>query len=180
MKQQARQFAIEGLEKYEKYDKNGNERPLENFIWTHVRNRLFNFKRDNYQRPDKPCDKCPIGAYRPNDLHDCVEFEDKHSCELYHTWATKNESRWNILNPIDLNDVRDEAEDNMKVFNDNLTNLDANEIINLIDDNLPVDYREDFLKLKYNIKIGKTKKERLLKKIFEILEENGIDAKETW
>ena len=40
MKQQAAIFAIEGLEKYD------NSRPLENFLWTHVRNRLFNYKRN--------------------------------------------------------------------------------------------------------------------------------------
>jgi DNA-directed RNA polymerase specialized sigma subunit len=54
MKQQAAIFALEGLEKYDK------KRPLENFLWTHVRNRLFNYKRDNYQRPDKPCLSCPL------------------------------------------------------------------------------------------------------------------------
>jgi len=44
MKQQASIFALEGLEKYD------NSRPLENFLWTHVRNRLFNYKRNNYQK----------------------------------------------------------------------------------------------------------------------------------
>ena len=58
MKQQISIFALEGLENYD------NKRPLENFLWTHVRNRLFNFKRDNYQRPDKPCKTCPF--YDPN------------------------------------------------------------------------------------------------------------------
>ena len=52
MKQQARLFAWEGLEKYD------GKRPLENFLWTHVRNRLYNFKRNNYSRLEKPCDTC--------------------------------------------------------------------------------------------------------------------------
>ena len=54
MKQQISIFAIEGLKNYD------HKRPLENFLWTHVRNRLFNYKRDNYQRPDKPCYSCPL------------------------------------------------------------------------------------------------------------------------
>ena len=41
IKQQASLFAWEGLEKYDE------KRPLENFLWTHVRNRLYNFKRNN-------------------------------------------------------------------------------------------------------------------------------------
>ena len=54
MKQQARLFAWEGLKNYD------GIRPLENFLWTHVRNRLYNFKRNNFGRPDKPCDTCPF------------------------------------------------------------------------------------------------------------------------
>ena len=54
MKQQARLFAWEGMENYD------GIRPLENFLWTHVRNRLYNFKRNNFGRPDKPCDSCPF------------------------------------------------------------------------------------------------------------------------
>ena len=53
MKQQISIFALEGLKNYD------HKRPLENFLWTHVRNRLFNYKRDNYQRPDKPCHGFP-------------------------------------------------------------------------------------------------------------------------
>ena len=59
MKQQAAIFALEGLKNYD------NKRPLENFLWTHVRNRLFNYKRDNYQRPNKPCLTCPF--FRPKE-----------------------------------------------------------------------------------------------------------------
>ncbi|NDC96549.1 sigma-70 family RNA polymerase sigma factor, partial [bacterium] len=54
MHQQIIIFAIEGLKNYD------HKRPLENFLWTHVRNRLFNYKRDNYQRPNKPCLTCPL------------------------------------------------------------------------------------------------------------------------
>ena len=52
MKQQARMFAWEALDRYD------GVRPLENFLWTHVRNRLYNFKRNNYSRLEKPCDTC--------------------------------------------------------------------------------------------------------------------------
>ena len=69
MKQQAAIFALEGLEKYD------NSRPLENFLWTHVRDRLFNYKRDNFQRPDKPCLTCPF--YDPmnkQSFNQCAKF----------------------------------------------------------------------------------------------------------
>ena len=54
MKQQARLFALECLPRYDL------TRPLENFVWTHVHNRLFNYKRDNYERPSCPCKTCTL------------------------------------------------------------------------------------------------------------------------
>ena len=75
MKQQAAIFALEGLEKYD------NKRPLENFLWTHVRNRLFNYKRDNYQRPDKPCLSCVFyDAHCATSTNQCNEYDDKTNC----------------------------------------------------------------------------------------------------
>lgn len=40
---------IIGMEAMERYD---SSRPLENFLAVHIKNRLKNFKRDNYYRPD--------------------------------------------------------------------------------------------------------------------------------
>ena len=40
---------IIGMEAMDRYDEN---RPLENFLSVHIKNRLSNFKRDNYYRPD--------------------------------------------------------------------------------------------------------------------------------
>ncbi len=40
---------IIGMEAMNRYDEN---RPLENFLSIHIKNRLSNFKRDNYYRPD--------------------------------------------------------------------------------------------------------------------------------
>ena len=38
------------MDAMERYDE---IRPLENFLSTHIKNRLINFKRDNYYRPDE-------------------------------------------------------------------------------------------------------------------------------
>jgi DNA-directed RNA polymerase specialized sigma24 family protein len=148
MKQQAAIFALEGLKKYD------NSRPLENFLWTHVRNRLFNFKRDNYQRPDKPCLTCPL--YKPNQHpSDCSEFQDKLNCEAYKSWFTRNNSKKNIMQPsyIDKQDPQN---------NQNLVKDISNEdMINKIEEMLPIKYRETFLKLKFGSKISKNEKVKL-------------------
>ena len=94
MKQQAAIFALEGLKNYD------HKRPLENFLWTHVRNRLFNYKRNNYQRPDKPCLTCPFydASYKLSN-NQCSKFTDKKECDLYATWAKRNEAKKNIAKP---------------------------------------------------------------------------------
>ena len=52
-------------------------------------------------------------------------------------------------------------------------------IYNLIDEELPTRYREDWLRLINNSKLSKARKDIVLETIFAILKENGID-KETW
>lgn len=46
----AQEAFIIGMDAMERYDE---IRPLENFLSTHIKNRLINFKRDNYYRPDE-------------------------------------------------------------------------------------------------------------------------------
>jgi hypothetical protein len=148
MKQQAAVFALEGLKKYD------HSRPLENFLWTHVRNRLFNYKRDNYQRPDKPCLTCPL--YQPNDeVSDCAQFKDKLNCNAYKVWFKRNDSKKNIMQPsyIDGKDPQ-----NKKDF---LRDIMNSEVIDQIEDTLPIKYRNTYLKLKHGMKVAKNDKVKL-------------------
>ena len=46
IEQEAFLMGVEGLERYD------SSKPLENFMYTHISNRLKNFKRDNYYRFD--------------------------------------------------------------------------------------------------------------------------------
>lgn len=158
MKQQAAIFALEGLEKYD------NSRPLENFLWTHVRNRLFNYKRNNYQRPDKPCLSCPL--YDPNyknSTNQCSQHTNKQNCEPYASWTNRNENKKNIMQPsyieYDIEQVH---------------SLDAlvqnNEIIKFLDEHIHAEYRENYLRLKHGEKITKNKIIKLQKHIQEIME----------
>ena len=144
MKQQASIFALEGLEKYD------NSRPLENFLWTHVRNRLFNYKRNNYQRPDKPCLTCPFyDKHYTCSNNQCSEFKDKTQCDLYTSWAVRNDAKKNIMQPSYI-------EHDIQTNNNNLVkNLQNKEIINFLDINICSEHRENYLKLKHGEKISK-------------------------
>lgn len=158
MKQQAAIFALEGLERYD------NSRPLENFLWTHVRNRLFNYKRNNYQRPDKPCLSCPL--YDPDykqSSSQCTQYSNKKNCELYSSWSNRNENKKNIMQPnyIDYDIEHNNSLDSL---------IQNNEIISFLDNNIHPDYREYYLRLKHGEKITKNKIVKLQKHIQELME----------
>jgi hypothetical protein len=158
MKQQAAIFALEGLEKYD------HSRPLENFLWTHVRNRLFNYKRNNYQRPDKPCLNCPL--YDPDyktSINQCSKYNNKQNCELYASWSNRNENKKNIMKPgyIDY-DIPHKGSLDLLVQN--------NEMISFLDENIHADYREHYLRLKHGERVTKNKVLKLQKHIQELMQ----------
>lgn len=169
MRQQAAIFALEGLQKYD------NTRPLENFLWTHVRNRLFNYKRDNYQRPDKPCLSCPL--YDPhckNSTSQCLDFNNKSDCELYLAWENRNSTKKNIMKPVGIEDIKDSHPTNHKSADipDSVFNQ---QIIDLLDQHIPAQYRETYLRLKYGEKIYKSDMNKLQSVITQILQDHGYE-----
>ena len=164
MRQQARLFALEGLEKYD------GVRPLENFLWTHVRNRLFNFKRDKYARPTKPCLDCV--HMTDNDV-DCVKYNNLQECQVYSKWIKRNLQKKNLMNFIDLNGVKDEHEKTMS-FSYNLDNIiEHKEILKIINDELPIALRPIFKKLQFGIKLNKSQKNKIQDVLKEILNKHG-------
>ena len=168
MKQQAAIFALEGLEKYD------NSRPLENFLWTHVRNRLFNYKRDNFQRPDKPCLTCPF--YDPmnkQSFNQCAKFSDKNNCAEYSSWFKRNNNKKNIMKPIGIEDLTNQ---NMST-DQSIPDIVANEqIIQILDKEIPAQFRASYLKLKYGEKIYKQDLTKLINCIKTILTNHNYDV----
>ena len=164
MKQQAALFAWQGLENYD------GVRPLENFLWVHVRNRLYNFKRNNYARPDKPCDNCPLKAYIN---HECTAFTNVMDCDHYAKWFDRNQVKKNLMSTKEHDDYLDRDETPIE------DRILSKEIYSIIDSNIPISMREDWLRYINKVKLPKSKREFLFEKILEILKENGIEPK-TW
>lgn len=159
MRQQATIFALEALERYD------NTRPLENFLWTHVRNRLFNYKRDNYQRPDKPCLTCPLNDPKFKcSISGCSEYTNKGDCDLYRQWEERNNRKKNL--------VQMSGQMNEETIKDNTDFLDGisnQEIMELLDTQLGYQYREIYLKIKNGEKVLSADINKLKKEIFKIL-----------
>lgn len=147
MKQQAAIFALEGLEHYD------HKRPLENFLWTHVRNRLFNFKRDNYCRPDNICVGCPF--YDPKNLkssNQCEKYKNKNDCSIYSERESRNSLKKNLMKPLNIEDEHNNFQDNSTDLFEAISN---SEIINIIEDNIETKYRETYLRLKGGSKVSR-------------------------
>lgn len=168
MKQQASIFALEALDRYD------GKRPLENFLWTHVRNRLFNYKRDNYQRPDKPCLTCPLydkGCKQTSS--GCLEYSNKNDCELYSSWLNRNSTKKNLMYLHTIDEVKNYG--SAFVSDDNLfmDQISTSEIIKLIDQHLVGEERTIYLKLKAGSKIPKADMTKLSIKLKEIIKNHG-------
>lgn len=160
IKQQAAIFAIEGLEKYD------NKRPLENFLWTHIRNRLFNFKRDKYQRPDKPCLSCQF--YKHNNQEPCSKYFHPSECKEYSNWYRRNDSKKNIMKPMVVDNLNELFKTNPLI-----DTLQKNELFELIDNHLPVKYRENYLKMLHGDKVSKADRTTILEEITNIIKKNN-------
>lgn len=167
MKQQAAVFALEGLENYD------NSRPLENFLWTHVRNRLFNFKRDNYFRPDNICLTCPL--YDPNNLkstNQCSKYKNKDDCSIYSQWQSRNNLKKSLMKPFNIENEQTSQNNNS---NNILSYLSNHEILTIIENNLELNHRETYLRLKGGGKVAKKDLLKLQEHIGHILQNNNID-----
>ena len=164
MKQLGVTFGIEALEKYD------NKRPLANFLWTHIRNRLFNYKRNNYQRPDKPCLSCPLyDAHCLKSSNQCEKFPDKNECEPFAGWSRRNESKKNIMVPQNIENISDSC-----TTPDDPSNLvGSKEIIDFLDANVTKpEFREIYLKLKNGARVSSVLVKKLRKHIKELMGEN--------
>jgi DNA-directed RNA polymerase specialized sigma24 family protein len=168
MKQQISIFALEGLKNYD------HKRPLENFLWTHVRNRLFNYKRDNYQRPDKPCLSCPL--YDPHlkkSDSGCEAYSNKEDCSLYHSWINRNSVKKNLMHLTTIDEIKDYGNAFSTQENILVDNICTNEILNLVETYLVGEDRTIYLKVKNGNKVSKSDMDKLTKKLQQIVKDHG-------
>jgi DNA-directed RNA polymerase specialized sigma24 family protein len=149
IKQEASIFAIEALARYDR------SRPLANFIYAHIKNRLINFKRDRFHRNDPPCVPCSEG----------LKHEDGNQCERYIVWKARNSAKQSLMRPIDLGD-RDDIDASCEDLTENLS---RSEILSKIDVGLPVELRATYLKMLAGESVSKNRRDAVAEKIKEIL-----------
>lgn len=170
MRQEGARLAIEALNRG-LYDE---ERPLDNFLYVHIRNRFINYKRDTYLRNDLPCKSCIF--YDPHlkkSSNQCAAFENKDECKKLSEWTSKNKARQNLMNPGYSN--ISESSENSESFEESEyedfdQDLSFSEIKQKIRDELPLDVSTDYLRMLEGVKISKSRRARVKKAIMEIRE----------
>lgn len=152
MKQQGTLEALQVLET-EKYDAS---RPLENFLYTHIHNRLHNFKRDNYNRNDSPCKKCFEGVPCKGDI----------LCSKFTKWKKRNQDKVNVINPKCLTSISEQPRHVNKCEND----IEIEDLLDKVDEFLPAHLRPLYLQIKSGMSVPKEVRENIERVIRSILE----------
>lgn len=152
---------ILALEALAKYDPSLGS--LENFLYTHLNNRMKNFLRKNYYRKSFSCVHC--GGQDP----DCE------SCER---------RRWrfvvkkHLMEPIDIDNVNCNNEANAYEVQNLHEKLELDEIFSIINQHLEIHLRADYLRMLEGLHVPKPKREVIENRIIEILEEYGYERQQ--
>ena len=83
-----------------------------------------------------------------------------------------NNSKKYLMEPLDISNIRDEFEDNMKVDDDFISSIENKELLNLIDEHLEVTLRADYLRILHNVYVSKPRREQIYVEIKRILGEH--------
>lgn len=162
IKQEARLYGLECLPRYDP------SRKLAGFLYSHIRNRLNNLRRNEYYCGECPCKLCK----GRND--GCTKHDDKAYCEEYRTWIRKNARKQGVVVPNDIGCVDDEKESAMWFIEDLTNNAFLAQILEKIDRELPIAMRSTYLKMQDNVKgVPKNLREQVINKIKEIIGEES-------
>ena len=140
IKQEAFIIAMEAMDRYDE------GRPLENFLAVHISNRLKNFKRDNFFRPDY----VPPSGKITND----------------------NNTKRFLMEPLDIDNIRDEHDRNMRGEENIVDELAKKELMDIVDTSLDMGLRGDYLRILHGVYVPKPRREQIYEAIMQILREH--------
>lgn len=138
---------IIGIDALNLYDNDSPQAPLSAFLYTFIRCKLKNFKRDNSVRSSSNCNNCK--TFDP-ECPSCIKRENN------------ERAKYNLSYPLDIDKVE-------KACVEQSENINIDELLSLVNQKLPVEMREDYLKIKENVYVPKKRKEQIEHKVLEIV-----------
>ena len=157
IKQEARYEAIKLLDSG-KYD---GERPLSNFMYIHLRNRLYNLDRNLYKKNDPPCPACHYHA-----SSGCLDGGNQEPCEKYQKWQDKTKLKKNVVNPVPI----DKSPEPL-FGGDFIEEIQRTELMEYIDGKLDMNLRGTYLKMLDGVVVTKNKKYKVQSAVKSILQD---------
>jgi len=146
VRQEGRLYALQVLADG-KYDP---ARPLENFLYRHVCNRLINLRRNKYRRNDPPCPRChaadPCGPWGE-------------ACVPYARWLAANAAKANLMRPLGLDAVPAQSERVKEA--DGQRRAELLELAERVRSVIPADMQSLLLRLADGQRLPKGKREQL-------------------
>lgn len=119
-------------------------------VFTHGRNRLSNAVRDQVKRYDSPCQRCLHGDY----------CQEDGPCKRHARWAKAQSEKAKAAQPSPLDRISDEdAEDSLRAPENASSEAEIADALRLLDENLDVDTRYWWLRLKAGVAIPGEKKD---------------------
>lgn len=136
---------------------------LESFLYMSINNRLKDFKRDNYARIFHKCEYCNN------------EENPEVPCEYCQRRNWRIETRKNIVEPLDIDNICSDEESGVTTNNDFIEDVEIAELKSIVDQELPVNLRSDYIRMLHDIQIPKTRRNLIEFSIIQILEKHGYE-----
>tara|TARA_R110002110_G_C13339970_1_gene707593 strand:- start:858 stop:1130 length:273 start_codon:yes stop_codon:yes gene_type:complete len=85
----------------------------------------------------------------------------------------RNNAKKFLMEPLDISNIRDENEKSMREEHNIDKKFFTEEVFELIDTYLPVEFRSDYLKIKDDVYVPKPKREIVYEQILLIMRKHG-------
>lgn len=142
--QEATIIGIKSLPQYNK-----DRGTLYSYLFIHINNRLKTLKRDNYYRPlPSKCDNQPCSHDSP--------------CSICQQRIKRNNTKKSLAAPVDVDELEITG-------NHEFPDIDAEAALLKIDANLPMNYREDYLKMVDGFYVPRQRRLLIEEEIYKIL-----------
>lgn len=162
---------VEVLKALPKYD---GVRPIENFVFTHIRNRLINLWRDELRRNEPPCDDC-FSCYSNSILpahcnRSCASDGDY--CKKFRAWLRRNNAKASLAEPGDISCVSEDTFAQQR-YSPALFRLEYEELRAKIDAELPAELRSVYQRMLVDEKVATRKRAEVVAAIKKIIGGTG-------
>lgn len=151
----AQQVVVWSLESLPRYQAG---RPIEGYLLTNARNRALNYYRDHVSRLDPPCRAC----------HEGTPCSDGDFCKRHMNWLERNRAKSNIARPAGIEVVMGLTKPSAVE-----PEVVGNELSLLIDQQLSIALRADYLRLLAGEPVPKPRREKVQQAVRDILQNPG-------